>query len=121
MLVASSRAWSEEDEITREMLFSDPNVPVGGNPNGDVTILDFFDYNCPYCKMAAKSLEKVVSDDGNIRIIYRDWPILTDTSIVGARLALGAKYQSKYLSASRLDENSGLWDRRREDDYGCTE
>lgn len=99
MLVASSRAWSEEDEITREMLFGDPNVPVGGNPNGDVTILDFFDYNCPYCKMAAKSLEKVVSDDGNIRIIYRDWPILTDTSIVGARLALGAKYQSKYLSA----------------------
>lgn len=99
MLVASGRAWSEEDVITREMLFSDPDVPTGGNPNGDVTILDFFDYNCPYCKMAAKSLQEVIASDGNVRVIYRDWPILADTSIVGARLALGAKYQNKYLSA----------------------
>ena len=79
------------------MIFNDPETPTGGNPNGDLTIVDFFDYNCPYCKLAAKSLEKIVKTDGNIRIIYKDWPILAETSIIGARLALAAKYQGQYL------------------------
>ena len=98
MLVASRNAWAQEEEITREIVYNDPDAPTAGNPNGDLTIVDFFDYNCPYCKMAAKSLEKVVKSDGNVRLVYRDWPVLTDTSIVGARLALAAKYQNKYLS-----------------------
>ena len=76
---------------------NDPDAPVAGNPNGDLTIVDFFDYNCPYCKMAAKSLEKIVRADGNIRLVYKDWPVLAETSIVGARLALAAKYQDQYL------------------------
>jgi protein-disulfide isomerase len=99
MLVVSRNAWAQDEKITREVVYNDPDAPTAGNPNGDLTIVDFFDYNCPYCKMAAKSLEKVVKNDGNIRLVYRDWPVLTDTSIVGARLALGAKYQNKYLSA----------------------
>jgi protein-disulfide isomerase len=98
MLVFSSTAWAQEEEITRDVVYNDADAPTAGNPKGDLTIVDFFDYNCPYCKMAAKSLEKIVKSDGNIRLVYRDWPVLTDTSIVGARLALGAKYQDKYLS-----------------------
>jgi protein-disulfide isomerase len=90
-------ASADENEITRDMILNDPEAPTGGNPNGDITIVDFFDYNCPYCKAAAKSLEKVVKADGNIRLVYKDWPILHPTSIIGARLALGAKYQGKYL------------------------
>jgi protein-disulfide isomerase len=97
LLVSCSNSRADENEITRDMIFSDPDTPTGGNPDGDLTIVDFFDYNCPYCKAAAKSLEKIVKTDGNIRVIYRDWPILTETSIVGARLALGAKYQGQYL------------------------
>ena len=97
LFVVSSDAWASENEITRDMIFNDPETPTGGNPNGDLTIVDFFDYNCPYCKLAAKSLEKIVKTDGNIRIVYKDWPILAETSIIGARLALAAKYQGQYL------------------------
>lgn len=97
LFVVSSDAWASENEITRDMILNDPETPTGGNPNGDLTIVDFFDYNCPYCKLAAKSLEKIVKIDGNIRLVYRDWPILAETSIVGARLALAAKYQEQYL------------------------
>lgn len=101
MLVVSSKVQAQEEKITREIVYNDPEAPIAGNPKGDLTIVDFFDYNCPYCKAAAKALEKVVKSDGNIRLVYRDWPVLTDTSIVGARLALGAKYQDKYLLAHR--------------------
>lgn len=97
LLVIPKQARSDDNDITRDMILNDPDAPVGGNPDGDLTIIDFFDYNCPYCKMAAKSLEKIVKADGNIRLVYRDWPILAETSIVGARLALAAKYQDGYL------------------------
>jgi protein-disulfide isomerase len=97
ILVMPSAAFADDNEITRDMIFNDPETPIGGNPNGDLTIVDFFDYNCPYCKGAAKPLEKVVKADGNIRLVYKDWPILHPTSIIGARLALAAKYQGKYL------------------------
>src|ERR1700740_1566098 len=97
MFVVPYNARAAEIEITHDMILSDPEAPTAGNPNGDLTIVDFFDYNCPYCKMAAKSLEKIVKADGNIRLVYRDWPILAETSIVGARLALAAKYQDRYL------------------------
>jgi protein-disulfide isomerase len=97
VLIMPSVAFADDNEITRDMILNDPETPTGGNPNGDLTIVDFFDYNCPYCKAAAKSLEKVVKNDGNIRLVYKDWPILHPTSIIGARLALAAKYQGKYL------------------------
>lgn len=97
LFVVSSDAWASENEITRNMILNDPETPTGGNPNGDLTIVDFFDYNCPYCKLAAKSLEEIVKTDGNIRLVYRDWPILAETSIIGARLALAATYQGQYI------------------------
>lgn len=98
ILVVPAAARADDKAITPDMILNDPETPTGGNSNGDLTIVDFFDYNCPYCKAAAKSLEKVVKDDGNIRLVYKDWPILHPTSIVGARLALAAKYQGRYLA-----------------------
>lgn len=97
LLILPTLARAGDNEITRDMILNDPDAPVAGNPTGDLTIVDFFDYNCPYCKMAAKSLEKLVKVDGNIRLVYKDWPVLAETSIVGARLALAAKYQDQYL------------------------
>jgi protein-disulfide isomerase len=97
LFVVSSGARASESAITRDMIFNDRETPTGGNPDGDLTIVDFFDYNCPYCKLAATSLEKIVKTDGNIRLVYRDWPILAETSIIGARLALAARYQGQYL------------------------
>jgi protein-disulfide isomerase len=77
---------------------SDPTAPVGGNPAGDVTIVVFSDYNCPFCKSADSALEKLAKTDGHIRLVYKDWPILTDASTYGARMALAAKYQDKYVA-----------------------
>jgi protein-disulfide isomerase len=82
-----------------DAVLNDPDAPVAGNPNGDVTIVAFLDYNCPYCKRTAPDLKRFVSTDGKIRLVYKDWPILAETSVYGARLALGAKYQGRYEAA----------------------
>jgi protein-disulfide isomerase len=92
-------ARAAEHDPTRDMIFNDPEAPTAGNADGDITIVDFFDYNCPFCKKAAASLERLVAADGRIRLIYKDWPILEDTSLSGAQLALGARYQDRYLAA----------------------
>jgi len=99
LLLTKSIARSAENEFTTEMILGDPEAPAAGNPDGDLTIVDFFDYNCPYCKAAAVHLERLVNADGRIRLVFKDWPVLTPTSIIGAKLALGAKYQGKYLAA----------------------
>lgn len=83
-------------ELTREAILNDPETPVGGNSKGDVTIVAFFDYNCPYCKKAEPALQRLVKTDGHIRLVYKDWPILAATSVYGAEVALAAKYQGKY-------------------------
>ena len=86
-------AWASPDI---DGILHDPETPEGGNPKGDVTIVAFFDYNCPFCKQAEPALEKVVRADGKVRLVYKDWPILSDASIYGAQVALGARYQDRY-------------------------
>lgn len=88
-------------DLSREMIVGDPAAPVGGNPKGDVTIVAYLDYNCGFCKRSAPALDRLVRDDGRIRIVYKDWPILAKTSVYGAKLALAAKYQGKYETAHR--------------------
>lgn len=86
-------------EFTAEQILNDPNDPVGGNPKGDITIAVFTDYNCPYCKKAKPDLERVVREDGNIRLVYKEWPVLSEASAVGSKVALAARYQGKYKEA----------------------
>ncbi|RBP08664.1 protein-disulfide isomerase [Roseiarcus fermentans] len=80
-------------------ILDDPDAPVGGDPTGDVTIVAFIDYNCPFCKRAEPDLQRLVASDGKIRLVYKDWPILARSSVTGARLALAANYQGKYEPA----------------------
>ncbi len=80
----------------RDTLERDPNAPVIGNPDGDVTVVEFFDYNCPYCKRAADEVAKVLDTDKEVRIVYREWPILGEGSVFAARAALAARAQGKY-------------------------
>lgn len=82
-----------------DALLFDPQTPTGGNPKGDVTIVAFFDYNCGYCKKSAPDLQKLVSNDGNIRLVYKEWPILAKSSVQAAQFALAANYQGKYETA----------------------
>ena len=63
---------------------------VIGNPNGDITIVEFFDYNCPYCKTAAKDLQALIKADENIKFIPREWPILNKNSVIAAKAALAS-------------------------------
>ncbi|WP_322515602.1 DsbA family protein [Rhodopseudomonas palustris] len=90
-------AWAEGVDV--KAILSDPDAPEAGNPKGNLTIVTYFDYNCPYCKKSEPDLEKVVRDDGKIRLVYKDWPILSEASVYGAQMALGAKYQGKYQAA----------------------
>ena len=92
LMSTSARA----DELDVEAILNDPEAPERGNPKGDVTIVAFTDYNCPFCKKSAPDLKREVSEDGNIRLVYKDWPILGEASVFGAQMALGAKYQDAY-------------------------
>jgi len=100
-LVGPARADDapSEADISREAILYDPAAPTAGNPQGDLTIVVFFDYNCPFCKQAEPELARLVKTDGKIRLVYKDWPILTPDSIKGAQWALAAKYQNRYDAA----------------------
>jgi protein-disulfide isomerase len=97
-IVGAQPTWAAQ-EIDVNGILHDPEAPESGNPKGDLTIVAFFDYNCPFCKKAEPELQKVVKEDGKIRLVYKDWPILTEASVYGAQIALGAKYQGKYQAA----------------------
>jgi protein-disulfide isomerase len=99
LAIAGARAIAAAGAIDVEAILNDPATPVAGNPAGDVTIVAFMDYNCPFCKKSSPDLERFVDDDGRVRLVYKDWPILTDASVTGAHLALAAKYQGKYREA----------------------
>ncbi len=100
-LALPAHAAAPGGDLSREMIVGDPEAPVGGNPAGDVTIVAYLDYNCPFCKRSAPALEKLVRADGKIKLVYKDWPILSESSVYGAKLALAAKYQGKYEQAHR--------------------
>lgn len=73
---------------SRDKLLNDPNSPTSGNPKGDVTIVEFFDYRCGYCKRVVPTLMKAVKDDGNVRVVYKELPILGPKSVVASRASL---------------------------------
>lgn len=77
-------------------LFNDPNAIVLGNPDGDVTMVEFFDYNCGYCKRAYPVMQELLKSDDQLRVVFREWPILSDASVFAARAALAARRQGKY-------------------------
>jgi len=77
-------------------LFHEPAPIVAGNPDGDVTMVEFFDYHCPYCKKVRDELVKLINEDGKIRLVLKEFPILTPESEMAARAAIAANEQGKY-------------------------
>ena len=71
--------------------------PVAGNPNGDVTVVEFYDVRCPYCRRMRPVLAQLLHDDPNIRLVYKDIPILGPASVLGAKAVLAAQRQGGYL------------------------
>ncbi|MFQ5773941.1 MAG: DsbA family protein [Kiloniellaceae bacterium] len=108
VLVKSLRAYQQRQERAdaqrqqdaviahRRALAGDPDSPVLGNPEGDVLIVEFFDYRCPYCRRVAGNVRRIVADDGNIRLVMKEFPILGPESVRAARAALAATKQGKY-------------------------
>ena len=82
----------------RNELLHDAGSPVAGNPDGDVTIVEFFDYRCPYCKQVEPSLETLVKQDPKLRIVYKEYPVLGEASVYAARMALAARKQGRYAA-----------------------
>jgi protein-disulfide isomerase len=89
----------EENVLTEALVLRDPEIPVAGNAKGDISIVEYFDYQCPYCRKLEPELRQVVQDDGKVRLIWKDWPILGPISVVASRMALASKYQNKYREA----------------------
>jgi protein-disulfide isomerase len=82
-------------------LAGDPASPVIGNPNGDVTIVEFFDYTCPYCKAVEPRLEALLKADAKVRLVLKEFPILAPQSLIASRAALAAARQGKYAGYHR--------------------
>jgi len=80
----------------RAEVFDDPASPVGGNPQGDVTVVEFFDYRCPYCKQVQPSLQRLLDQDRKLRFVYKEMPVLGAPSVIAAHAALAARLQGKY-------------------------
>src|SRR5262249_24609588 len=80
-------------------VFADPASPVGGNPKGTVTIVEFFDYQCPHCKEMEAIIEKLVGKDKNLRVVYKELPIFGTNSRFASNAALASQEQGadKYV------------------------
>jgi len=85
--------------LSRDSVLRDPEIPALGNPKGDITIVEYFDYQCPFCKKVNPELMRVAREDGKVRIVFKDWPIFGGASIYAAKMALASKYQNKYPEA----------------------
>jgi protein-disulfide isomerase len=107
----AQRAGAEPNEAA---VLRDPDVPVIGNPDGDIAVVEWFDYQCPYCRKLEPELRQVVQDDGKVRLVLKDWPILGPVSAVAARMALACKFQDKYQQAhdAMIGVNSKLTEPR---------
>src|SRR5690606_12707569 len=89
-------------------IFDDPASYVGGNPDGDITIVEFIDYRCGYCRKAHKDVAELISSDGNIRYVVKEFPILGQDSIVAARFAIATLHVAGADAYARV--NAGFYE-----------
>lgn len=95
MAQAPARENPMPDELRRAME-RDPTAPVLGNPDGDITLTEFFDYNCPHCRTMLPLIQQLVSSDPNLRVVYREWPVFGAGSDFAARASLATLPMGRY-------------------------
>jgi protein-disulfide isomerase len=88
-----------QEGLTPEQVLNDPDAPATGAKSPDITIAEFMDYNCPYCRTSHPALRKLVETDRKVRVVYKDWPVFGPVSEYAARMAIAAKYQGGYEAA----------------------
>ena len=89
---------TDSDAVARLYFTEDPDAPRHAPPGYDFTIVEYMDYQCPYCRMAHDTLRQLMAKDKKVRIIFRDMPVFGPASERAARVAIAAKYQNKYLA-----------------------
>lgn len=92
----SERRAREALIARREQLLNNPANPVLGNPNGDATLIEFFDYRCPYCKRMHEPLGELERSDPRLRFVHIHYPVLGPDSVFASRAALAARPQNRY-------------------------
>lgn len=96
----ASEEKAQQDKViseNRAAIYNDPDAYVAGNPKGDVTVVEFFDYQCGYCKRAFGPLMDTLKKDGNVRLVLKEFPILGPESVVASHAAIASKKQGKYF------------------------
>jgi protein-disulfide isomerase len=105
-----SRDRDERVAARLDALANNPASPVLANPKGDITIVEFFDYTCPYCKVAEPRLMRLVDGDKRVKLVTKEFPILTRVSMVASRMALAAAKQGKYRAFHlAMMRREGMW------------
>jgi protein-disulfide isomerase len=99
MLLSYVQGVRQENAVAlhAEEIFRSPDSFVAGNPEGDVSVVAFFDYNCPYCRQGPPALSRLIAADGKVRLVLKELPVLGADSEAVARIAQAAIAQGKYL------------------------
>lgn len=96
-------------ESAEEQLYNDGYSHIAGNPEGDITIVEFYDYNCGYCKQVPNDLARLLEEDDNIRVIFKELPILAESSKYASVAVMASQKQGKFM-----DFHSALMQNRRQ-------
>jgi protein-disulfide isomerase len=102
VLLSGAAAAQDTETITSaglKQMLAHPGTELLGARNPDVIIVEYFDYDCPYCKQLVPTLRALLADDPKIAVLYKEWPIFGGASVYAASSALAAGYQGKYLAA----------------------
>ena len=113
---AAEQSVQQQKAISQnaDAIFRLPVSHVAGNPNGDVNVVEFFDYNCPYCRHALPDVLKLINEDGKVRLVLKELPILGNDSVAAAKLSLAANKQGKYFEMhQKLFAESGKADKEK--------
>ena len=99
--VAAAQKAKQAIQENRQALLADQSSPVEGNPQGKVTIVEFFDYRCPHCRHVAPALDQLVNSNTSVRVVYKNFPVLGEPSVLAARAAVAAQQQGGWLKLHR--------------------
>jgi protein-disulfide isomerase len=88
----------QRPDMSRKAVTDDYVAPKRARPGYDVTIVEFFDYNCPYCRRMEPVLNNLLASDPKVRIVYRDWPIFGPASREAARAAIASQWQNRHAA-----------------------
>ena len=96
LITLAAREEAERKQTGLAKVRDDQGDPVMGNPNGTITLYEFSDYNCGYCKRVFEPIQQLVRDNPDVRLVIKEFPILSQSSLVAAKAAIAAEMQGKF-------------------------